>query len=98
MSSNNLKMLSEIIRSRSLLRGTEEDPIVRAFLNKYIADCQESFARYSADNGQYANAFHKVWQALYTNFCWRRFLGSCRNIARTIMMAIGLHTPKANCR
>lgn len=97
MSGNPERMLSEGIRSRTMLRDSENDPTVRSYLNKYIADCYESFSRYYADHGQYVNALRKEWRALLCNFCWPRFRTAFRNITRTLFMAIGPHTPKMNC-
>jgi glycosyltransferase involved in cell wall biosynthesis len=97
MSSILERMLSEAIRSRTMLRNSEDDPTVRSNLNKYIADCHESFSRYCADHGQYADAFRKEWQALFCNFCLTRLGAAFRIITRTLFMAIGLHTPKMNC-
>jgi hypothetical protein len=96
MSSNNLKMLSERIRSRTMLRDSEQDPAARSYLNLYVADCQASLSRFYADNGQYVNAVQKALLSLRWNFCWKRCLDSGRNIARTILIAMGLHTPKQN--
>jgi glycosyltransferase involved in cell wall biosynthesis len=96
MSSNSLKMLSERIRSRTMLRDSEQDPTTRSYLNLYIADCRASLSRYYADNGQYVKAVQNELLSLRWNFCWKRLLDSCKGIARTIMIAIGLHASKQN--
>jgi glycosyltransferase involved in cell wall biosynthesis len=94
MSGNLVKMLSEGIRSRTRLRDSERDSMIRERLNGYIADCLGSLARYYADHGQYVHALKKDVEALLCNFCWPQVRANCKNITRTIMMAAGLHKPK----
>jgi glycosyltransferase involved in cell wall biosynthesis len=91
MSGNSLTMLSEAIRSRTLLRDTEPDAVNRAYLNRQIADYLGSLARYHADHRQYLKAVVKDWEALSCQFCWPRLRIACRNMARTISIALGLH-------
>jgi len=98
MSSNDFKMFTERIRSRTLLHDCEDDPAVCSYLKKYIGDCQGALARIYADKGFYTNALQQDWKAFMYNFSWKRFQGSCRSSVRTLLMAMGIHTPKANCR
>jgi len=90
MSGNPSKMLSEGIRTRTWLRDSGQDPMIRAHLNAYIAGCHGAFARYHADQGHYLLALRYDVQALYCNSCWSRLCTSCRNLARTILLAAGL--------
>ncbi len=94
MSGNPIKMLTERIRSRTLLRDGEQDTMVRSYLTRYIADCQSSLGRYYAEHGKHASALQKEWQALSCDFSLDRLLSSGKNIMRTLMIAMGLHTPK----
>ena len=94
MSGNSSTMLSEGVRSRTMLRDSEPDQRIRAYLNEHIADYLASLARYYADHGQYQQALGKDWQALSCHFFWPRIWTTCRSMARTILIAIGLHSPK----
>lgn len=93
MSSNPARMLSEGIRSRTLLRDGENDAVARRHLSRYIAECLVLFSRYSADNGKYADALKKEWEAFAEDSGVRRAWTACRGTARTLLMAMGLHTP-----
>ena len=94
MSGNTVKMLTEGIRSRTMLRDSERDTVIREHLNGYIADCLSSLARYHADHGQYANALLKEWQALFCNFSWCQSRATLRSLTRTLLMAIGIYKVK----
>ena len=94
MSGNSSTMLSEGIRSRTLLRDSEPDQKIRAYLNEHIADYLASLARYNADHGQYQQALGKDWQALSCQFCWSRLWMTGGSMIRTILIAISLHRPK----
>lgn len=91
---NTVKMLSEGIHSRTLLRDSEKDPKIRAYLNRYIAGCHGSLARYYADHGQFIQSLRCDLQVLSGPFYWPQLRATCRNITRTIIMASGLHKPK----
>ena len=93
MSANPLKMLSEGIRSRTLLRNSENNARLRGLLDQYIAERHTSLARYYADRGYYLQSFRRDWQALTCYFCWPRLVTVCKSMARTIMIAIGLYEP-----
>ncbi len=97
MSTNPVRMLSEGIRSRGMLRrSTEPDSVIRVHLNRYIADCHRSLARCYANSGQYVDALQSDWHALSCHFSWSGMLTACRNIARTILMAAGVHKDRKN--
>lgn len=96
MSGNPSKMLSEGIRSRTMLRDSEQDSRILVHLNGQIADYLGSLARYYADNGQFMKALGKDWEALSCQFCGPRLQITCRNIARTILMATGMRRPRMN--
>jgi glycosyltransferase involved in cell wall biosynthesis len=93
MSGNSVRMLSEGIRSRTLLRESEKELGARSLLNRYIADCQSSLARFYADSGQYIKALKKDGQALSFCFCWHQVMSTSRSIGRTILMALGVYKP-----
>jgi hypothetical protein len=88
-------MLSEGVRSRTLLRNSEEDAGIREHLNRYIAECHASIARVHADHGHYAQAVHEQWLALSTRLSAYRLWMFCRGIARSIAIAIGAHRPRS---
>ncbi len=96
MSANSLKMLSEGIRSRTLLRSSENNARLREQLDQYIAERHTSLARYYADHGYYLQALRRDWQALACHFCWPRLVTVCRSMARTILIAIGSYRPNMN--
>lgn len=96
MSRHSTRMLTEGIRSRSLLRESEVESGIRALLDRYIADCQGALARYHADHGEYIQALKKDGLALSGNFNWHRCLIVLKSIIRTLSMVVGLHTPKNN--
>ncbi len=93
MSGNLVRMLSEGIRSRSMLRDNETDARLSAGLNRYIADSFSSLARYYADNTHFALSFQAELKALTSQFQWSRAKKSFRNIARTMLIAARLHKP-----
>ncbi len=94
MSGNSTRMLTEGIRSRTLLRESEMESGARSHLSRYIADCQGSLACFYADNGQYVQALEKNGQALFCYFCWSQVWIACRSFARTILMIVGIHNPR----
>lgn len=94
MSGHSTRMFTEGIRCRSLLRDSEIESGIRALLDGYIADCHGALARYHADHGEYIQALKKDGLSLLGNFNWPRFIVVIKNIARTLLMVIGLHTPK----
>jgi glycosyltransferase involved in cell wall biosynthesis len=94
MSGNSSGMLHEGIRSRTLLRDSEQDSRVRGHLNRQIADYLGSLARYYANHGEFRRAIEKDWEALSCHVCWSRFKMTCRNMARTIVLALGLYNHK----
>lgn len=91
MSSNSLVMTTERIRSRALLCSDEADSQARRCLNTQIADCLGSLARYHANGGEFLRAVRKDWEALSHDFCWSRIRMTCRNLARTLVLALGLY-------
>jgi glycosyltransferase involved in cell wall biosynthesis len=94
MSNNPVKMLTEGIHSRTMLRDSEQDLSTQIYLNRYIANCQSSLARYYSNNGQFLQSFWYNWQGLLGKFCWSLFRTTSWNVLRTIFIAIGLHKPK----
>ena len=96
MSANPLKMLSEGIRSRTLLRSSENNARLRELLDQYLAEHYTSLAHYYADHGYYLQALRRDWQALACHFCWPRFVTVCRNMTRTILIATGSYRPNVN--
>ncbi len=94
MSGNSFRMLSERIRSRTMLRDTENDPKARANLDDYIALCRISLARFYADNGKFSKSLICNYQALSGRFCLGQVRTFCRTAARTILMAMGIHKPR----
>lgn len=98
MTSDPLRMLSEGIRSRTLLRDSEIDPGHREQLNRYIAQCHTSLARYHADHGDYLQAIREEGRALLNHPSGRRLWAFCRGIARTIAIATGVLRPGMNER
>lgn len=93
MSDNEILMLSEGIRCRTLLRNGEQDARSRALLSRYIAECQTSLSCYFADHGHYERARHYAWEALYSDFGFHQALATCKSVARTVLIAIGMHRP-----
>jgi hypothetical protein len=96
MSGNPSTMLLEGVRSRTSLRNSEDDPRLWAQLNGQIADYLGALARYYADEGRYLQALRTDWQALACHLCWPRLWSACRNMARTILIAIGMHGSETN--
>jgi glycosyltransferase involved in cell wall biosynthesis len=96
MTSNPVRMLSEGIRSRSMLRDCESNWGIRAHLDRYIAVCHASLARLHADQGNYLRAIHEDARALRRDFSGNRLRAFCRGIARTIAVAAGAHRPSAH--
>lgn len=94
MSGNALKMLTEGIRSRTMLRETEKRPEVRKHLDRYIANCNMGLARQLADHGHFIESFRYDLRVLASRFLWPETGKACRNIVRTIAMAAGLFTPE----
>ena len=94
MSGNPVKMLSEGIRSRAMLRDNEQDPEVRRHLCRYISRCQDNLARYHADQGRFLQSLWYDLQVLTGPFIWPEIGSSCRTMLRTIAMAAGMHRPK----
>ena len=96
MSGNSLTMLMEGIRSRIMLRDSERDLRIRAYLNRYIADCHASLAFCRANSGEYLEALLNDWQALYCHFCLSRVWTAGKGVVRTILMAVGIHIPRTS--
>jgi glycosyltransferase involved in cell wall biosynthesis len=92
-SADPLRMLSEGIRSRILLRNCENHPEIRENLDWYIAECHASLARYYADRGRYLHAIREDGSALAFNASARRLWAFCRGIAQTIAIATGAYRP-----
>ena len=89
MSGNPVKMFSEGIRSRNLLRDGELDASNRMKLEKYIANRKGALARFYADSGMYPQSLRYDWQVLSGPFFWPEARGACRNMVRTVLLAIG---------
>jgi hypothetical protein len=90
MSSNPWKMYSEGIRSRTLLRDSEQDPSIRTQLEKYIASRQRALARIFADSGLYVKSLQQDMKVLSGPFFWQEVRSACRNVMRTLILASGL--------
>lgn len=90
MSGNPVRMLTEGIRSRTMLRDTEDDPRSRALLDLYIAGCHRSLARVHADNGRYWQALNQDRLALSRQVSLSAVAAACKNVARTALTAAGL--------
>lgn len=93
MSGSLLRMESEGVRSRALLRDSEHDPGIREHLDRSIAESHGYLARYHADHGDYLRAFREQGRALYCNASASQFWVFCRGIARTIAIATGTRRP-----
>jgi hypothetical protein len=93
MSGDALKMRTEGIRSRTMLRDTEENPVVRKDLNRYIANCNADLARFHADHGRFLESLQYDWRVLTGPLLWPETGKACRNLVRTIAVAAGLHRP-----
>jgi glycosyltransferase involved in cell wall biosynthesis len=93
MTADPLRMLSEGIRSRILLRDSENHPETRENFNRYIAECHASLARYYADRGRYLRAIREDGRALAFSASARQLWAFCRGIARTIAIATGAYRP-----
>jgi len=91
MTSDTLRMLSAGIRSRTLLRDSESDMRIREHLDRYIAECHASLARYHAEHGDYLRAIREDARALCRDSSGSRLWGFCRGVARTIAIATGAH-------
>lgn len=89
MSGNPKKMLAAGIKSRALLKETENSFHIIAQLDRYIANCHSSLARYFADHNQYMDALQQDWQGLYKDLCWKRLQIAARGIGRTLLLALG---------
>jgi glycosyltransferase involved in cell wall biosynthesis len=88
------RMLLHGIRSYALLRDGENDPLAKAALAHYIADCHVSLARRHAERGEYLQAFREQWRALFADAGARRLWNTGWGMARTIAIATGLHRPR----
>jgi glycosyltransferase involved in cell wall biosynthesis len=89
MSSDSARMLSEGIRSRALLRDGESDLVVRAGLERYIANCHAALAREQSDGGHYLRAVYEQCRALSSDRSRTRLREFAMGIARTGLMAVG---------
>jgi glycosyltransferase involved in cell wall biosynthesis len=94
MTGDAVKMLSEGILSRIMLKSTEQDAVIRGYFDRHIAECCRFLARCHANNGQYLDALQKDWEALFHNVSLSGTRAFCRNVARTILIAAGLHEEK----
>jgi glycosyltransferase involved in cell wall biosynthesis len=95
MSAEPMQMLSEGIRSRTMLRESEADPAMRGYLGRYIAECHASRARRYADSGEYLRALREDARALFRHFSGNRLGGFCWGVARTLAIATGVHRSRA---
>lgn len=91
MSGNKVRMHSEGIRSRTLLRDSEKNVRVKAYLNRYIADGYEGLGRCYANQGKFVLAIKNYWQTIICDFSWAKIRPFCKNILRTILLLIGVH-------
>lgn len=89
-----IKMLSEGIRSRTLLRDSEQDPVNRIHIDNYIIDCKGSLARFYTNQGLFLESLRLDWDALSGHCSWTHGRARYKNILRTILMAIGVFKPK----
>lgn len=96
MTSNSVRMLSEGIRSRTLLRDSEADSNTRELLDRYVAGCHASLARYHADRGNYLQAVREDARALRRDFSGSRLWSFCRGVVRTVALATGAHRTAAD--
>lgn len=94
MTSEPLRMLLAGIRSRTLLRDSENNPRTREHLDRYIADCHASLARRHAEHGDYLRAIREDARALYRDSSAGRFGAFCRGVLRTVAIATGTHRAK----
>jgi glycosyltransferase involved in cell wall biosynthesis len=95
-SADPLRMLTAGIRSRTLLRDSEVDVGIRGYLDRYIAECHASRARYYADAGNYLQAVREDVRALTHNVSVGRLWTCCRNIVRTLAIAAGAHRSRTD--
>jgi glycosyltransferase involved in cell wall biosynthesis len=96
MSNVETRMLTERIRSRTLLRDSEHNRKARKQLNDYISVCHTSFARYKADKGKYIDSLKYDWKALTLYFSFPQVKYIVKNIARTISIAMGIYNGSKN--
>ncbi len=94
MSSNAGVMLSECIRSYTMLRESENNAQARYFLDKFIAYIWSDLSRYNANHGRYYQAIQMEMRAFFTDFGSARLYLFIKNFVRTIMMLIGIHKPR----
>jgi len=94
MTGNPVKMLSEGIRSRTLLRDSEQDPVNRIHMDRYILDCKGSLARFYANQGLFLESLRLDCEALTGHYSWTHTRARYKNILRTFLMAIGVFKPK----
>jgi GT2 family glycosyltransferase len=91
MTGNPVKMFTEGIRSRSFLRDTEQDLIVRAQLERHIYDCKSSLARHLANEEHYLHSLRCDWEIISGDISWTGVKNTLRNVIRTILLATGLY-------
>jgi glycosyltransferase involved in cell wall biosynthesis len=98
MTSNPVRMLSAGIRSRTLLRNSEKNSGTREHLNRYVAECHATLARYHAEHGDYLRAIRADARAFFGDASASRLRTFCRGVARTVAIAAGLHRASAGER
>jgi glycosyltransferase involved in cell wall biosynthesis len=89
MSGDPVKMLSESIRVRTVLRDSEKDPLARSYLNRRISECRGDLARHYAEHGQIRTSLKYDVKVLTGPFYWPWFKRSLINIIRTVLLALG---------
>lgn len=94
MSSNTEKMMSECIRSYTMLLENEDNIQARFYLNKFIACFWNNLSRYNANNEKYFLAFKQELMALYSDFCLARVYSLFKSSARIVLMKVGLYKSK----
>ena len=94
MSSNTEKMMSECIRSYTLLLESEPDDQARYFLRKFIAYFWSNLSYYNTENGQYTTALKQEKKALYADFSMTRLYLFIKRYVRIFLIKFGFYKPR----
>ena len=94
MSSNTEKMMSECIRSYTLLLEGEPNSQARCFLRRFIARFWSNLSYYNTEHGRYKIALQQERKALYADFSMSRLYLFFKGYARIVLIKLGFYKPK----
>lgn len=93
MSGNKERMMSECIKSYTMLCESENDFKAKYFLNRFISYFWSDLSRHNANNGRYLKAFLQELKALSHNYCLASLFRLFKMSIRIILMKSGIYKP-----